>query len=289
LLQKPRRSIGVGFFFSLGHSTIVVVTAFAAALAAATLKRELPAMQQVGSIVGMTISATFLWLVALLNLGLLRDCIARWRAIRSQHHREAHHYYSLIEEVPAPLGLFNRLFGHRWQGAIRHSWQMFPVGMLFGLGFDTASEIALIAMATASGSTLPLPAMLSLPLLFAAGMVLLDTTDGVLMVQLYSWALIDPLRKLSYNMMLTCLSVAAALAIGTAEGLQVLAQVLELHERPFAVLHSLDSGFIGILIIVLLLAAWVLSALIWKLRRHRADAVTSPLPLNSSDFPVSPS
>ena len=151
------------------------------------------------------------------------------------------------------------------------------VGFFFSLGHSTivllmASEIALIAMAAASGRALPLPAVLSLPLLFAAGMLVLDTTDGVLMVQAYSWALVDPLRKLFYNIVLTCLSVAVALFIGTAEGLQVLARLLNLHGRLVGILNSLDYGFLGLLIVGLLLVAWGLSALVSRSRRHLARA-----------------
>ena len=272
LLQRDKRSIAVGFFFSLGHSTIVLLMAIAAALAAATLKRELPALQQLGTVIGTAVSAAFLWLIGLLNLAILQDALTQWRALRAQRNGDIRCGRAPLTELLAPRGPFSRLCGNRWQNLIHSSWQMFPVGMLFGLGFDTASEIALIAMAAASGQTLPLPAVLALPVLFAAGMLVLDTTDGVLMVQAYSWALVDPLRKLFYNIVLTCLSVAVALFIGTAEGLQVLARVLNLHGRLVGMLNSLDYGFLGLLIVGLLLAAWGLSALVSRSRRHLARA-----------------
>jgi len=278
LLQRPQRSIGVGFFFSLGHSTIVLLMTVAATLAAATLKRELPALQQIGTVIGSGISALFLWLIGLLNLVILRDAFTRWRTLRAQPHGDVQPGGPPPAELQAPGGLFKRLCGNRWQKLIHQSWQMYPVGLLFGLGFDTASEIALIAMAAASGRTLPLAAVLSLPLLFAAGMLVLDTTDGVLMVQAYSWALVDPLRKLLYNIVLTCLSVAVALVIGTAEGLQVLARVLNLRGRLVVALNSLDYSFLGLLIVGLLLTAWALSALGWRSRRQVAasSVVSAP-------------
>src|SRR6185436_15265557 len=157
----------------------------------------------------------------ILNLVVLLDILKVWRQAKTGHHSHVH-----LEELLSRRGLLNRLFGGRLERIVNHSWQMYPLGLLFGLGFDTASEVGLLAMtAGASAGDLPIAAVLSLPILFAAGMTAIDTTDGVLMVKAYDWALVNPLRKIFYNVVITGLSVAVALAIGTIELLQVLIRV----------------------------------------------------------------
>jgi nickel/cobalt transporter (NiCoT) family protein len=269
LLQRGRRAVGIGFFFSLGHSSVVFALTVAAAFAATALRHDLPGLQELGSVLGTAISAAFLWLIGALNLLVLVDIIKIWRGTREVHPGHVH-----CDELLAKRGLLNRLFGAHLRELINHSWQMYPLGMLFGLGFDTASEIALIAMAAgASVSALPLPAVLSLPILFAAGMVTLDTTDGVLMLQAYSWAFVNPLRKVVYNITITGLSVAVALLIGTIEWLQVLSHALRLRGRLFEFIGSLDYGSLGYVIIAVFLLAWALSAVLWRFgrieERHR--------------------
>jgi high-affinity nickel-transport protein len=173
-----------------------------------------------------------------------------------------------LDELLAKRGLINRLFGGRLQKMLNHSWQMYPLGLLFGLGFDTATEVGLLAMtAGASAGNLPLPAVLCLPILFAAGMTLMDTTDGVLMVKAYDWAFVNPLRKIFYNLMTTSVSVIAALAIGTIELAQVLIKVAGLNGPVASFIGGLEFGMLGYVILALFILAWGVSVAAWKFGR----------------------
>jgi high-affinity nickel-transport protein len=273
MLQKGKRPLGVGFFFSLGHSTIVLTLAIAITFAATTVKQQLPGLQNLGGILGAGVSGIFLWVIGILNLLVLLDVMKIWRQAKAGAHSHAH-----LESLLRQRGLLNRLFGGRLQRLMNHSWQMYPLGLLFGLGFDTASEIGLLAMtAGASAGNLPVPAILSMPILFAAGMSLMDTTDGVLMAKAYNWAFLNPLRKVFYNLTTTALSVTVALVIGTIELLQVMIGVLNLHGGAYDVLAQLDFGSLGYLIVAMFLLAWAASVGYWKLQRveersRRSDA-----------------
>lgn len=263
LLQKGQKPLGVGFFFSLGHSTIVLVLSIAVAFAASALVSEIPQMKEVGGLIGAGVSGAFLWLIGILNLAVLLDILGVWRQAKTGTHSHAH-----LEVLLAKRGLMNRLFGGRLSGMIRHSWQLYPLGLLFGLGFDTASEVALMGMtAGAAAGSLPIPAVLCLPLLFAAGMSVMDTTDGVLMSKAYNWAFLNPLRKIFYNLATTGLSVAVALVIGTIELAQVMVRLLGLSGGVFDTIAQIDFGVMGYLIVGLFLLAWVVSFGWWKLGR----------------------
>ena len=263
LLQKGRRPLGVGFFFSLGHSTIVMGMVAATIFAAALVRRELPSLQALGGVIGASVSGAFLWLIGLLNLAVLLGLVRQWRAARRGGHGHAH-----LHDLLSRRGFLNRWFGGWAQRVVNHSWQMFPLGLLFGLGFDTASEIALLATAAGAAATgVPALAVFSLPLLFAAGMSLLDTSDGVLMVRVYHWALIHPRRKLFYNIVVTALSVAVALVIGSIELLQVLGSTLHLPGRASALLARLDFGTLGYVVVALFVLTWLVSAAVWRFGR----------------------
>ena len=263
MLQQGKRPLGIGFFFSLGHSTIVFALAVALVAAAATVKVALPGLRELGGVIGAGVSGTFLVLIGVLNFVVLLGILEVWRETRTGRHSHAH-----LEELLRRRGFLNRLFGGRLQRVVNHSWQMFPLGMLFGLGFDTASEVGLLAMtAGASTGDLPVAAVLSLPLLFAAGMSALDTTDGVLMVKAYHWAFVNPLRKLFYNIAITSLSIVVALAIGTIELLQVGIRVLDLHGAFVDRVAGLDFGILGYVIAGIFVAVWGVAALVWKFGR----------------------
>ena len=263
LLQKGKRPLGVGFFFSLGHSTVVLVLAVAIAFAASAVATRIPEMKEIGGLIGVTVSGSFLLLIGVLNLVVLLGIVGVWRqATRGKH---SHHH---LDQLLMQRGLMNRLFGSRLSKAINHSWQLYPLGVLFGLGFDTASEVALMAMtAGAAAGNLPIPAILCLPLLFAAGMSVMDTTDGVLMTKAYNWALSNPLRKIFYNIVTTGLSVVVALVIGGIEILQVAIRLLDLKSPFFDFVAELDFGITGYLIVGLFLLAWGLSVALWKFGR----------------------
>jgi high-affinity nickel-transport protein len=253
-----------------------LLLAIAIAFAATQVKQNLPEWQHYGGIIGASVSGIFLWLIGTLNLMLLLDMLKIWKKAKTGQHSHAH-----LDELLAQRGLINRLFGGRLQKVISHSWQMYPLGLLFGLGFDTASEIGLLAMtAGAASGNMPISAILSLPILFAAGMSLMDTTDGILMVKAYHWAFVNPLRKIFYNLTTTSLSIAVALVIGTIELMQVGIEVMHLKSPLFNAIADLSFGVLGYAIVGLFLLVWASSAAIWKFKRiderygntHTADA-----------------
>ena len=263
MLQKGKRPLSVGFFFSLGHSTVVLALSVGIALAATAVKLHLPQLKDAGAIIGASVSGTFLWIIGLLNLFVLLDILKIWSSAKKGTHSHAH-----LDGLLQKRGLLNRLFGGRLTKLMNHSWQMYPLGLLFGLGFDTASEVGLLAMtAGASAGDLPAPAVLCLPVLFAAGMTLMDTTDGVLMAKAYDWAFLNPLRKIFYNITTTGLSVAVALLVGTVELLQVMILKFELHGRFFDAVAGLDFGALGYAIVGMFLLAWGCSVAWWKFGR----------------------
>jgi nickel/cobalt transporter (NiCoT) family protein len=263
MLQKGKRPLGVGFFFSLGHSTVVLGLAVGIAFAASAVKADLPQLKNMGAIIGASVSGAFLWIIGILNLLVLLDILKIWQTAKKGTHSHAH-----LEQLLQKRGLLNRLFGGRLQKLMNHSWQMYPLGLLFGLGFDTASEVGLLAMtAGASAGDLPVQAVLCLPVLFAAGMTVMDTTDGVLMSKAYNWAFINPLRKIFYNITTTGLSVAVALLVGSIELLQVLIGMLDLRGTFFDAVAELNFGVLGYLIVGMFLLAWGLSVMFWKFGR----------------------
>jgi high-affinity nickel-transport protein len=266
MMQQGKRPLGIGFFFSLGHSTVVFTLALGIVFAAEFVRRELPAMKAMGTIVGGTVSGTFLLVIATLNLLVLMDIIRVWRGARTGRIGHAH-----VDELLSQRGWLQRLFGGRMQRMINHSWQMYPLGLLFGLGFDTASEVGLLAItAVASASDIPVLAVLSLPLLFAAGMTAMDTTDGVLMTKAYDWAFVNPLRKLFYNLTITSVSVLIGLLIGALQLLQVAVVVFELDGPAFDFIAGIGIGGLGYVIVGVFIIAWCGSIAVWKFGRIEA-------------------
>ena len=259
LLQEGKRPLGVGFFFSLGHSTIVFVLSAGLAIAARTLNSKIPTFQHYGGYVGASVSGTFLWIIGILNLLVLIDIIRIARGLKSGGYDE--------HELEARLlarGMMNRFFG-RFVGVIKESWQMYPLGLLFGLGFDTASEVGLLALgAGAAAKAIPIGAILALPILFAAGMSMMDTADGAFMSQAYGWAFSNPVRKVYYNLTITSMSVAVALAVGSVELLQVMSAKFGLSGGFWDWIGTLDFETLGYAIVALFLAMWIGSYTIWK-------------------------
>ncbi len=259
LLARQRSSLGAGFFFALGHSTVVFVLALCSAFSAALLERHLHGLQAVGAMLGNLVSGVFLWIVGLLNLATLLGMLQLWRR------RHAPHSHARLDELLGRRGLLNRMLGRRMGRWVRHSWQMYPVGVLFGLGFDTASEIALLALTGgAAAGAMPLPALISLPLLFCAAMTLMDTADGVLMSHAYGWALGDPVRRIFYNAATTLLAVTFALGIGSIELVRALAAGLDLHGGAAAVCRHLPVGSLGYFVVGTFAIAWALSYASWR-------------------------
>ncbi len=262
-LQEGKRSLGTGFFFSLGHSTIVFSLTTALAFAASAVKSSIPSFQHWGVYVGAGVSGTFLWVIGILNLLVLLDVVRIFRELRAGTYDEQR-----LEERLLDRGFMNRFFLGKLARRIRSRWQMYPLGVRFGLGLDTATEVGLLAIsAGAASKQVPFLAVLSLPLLFAAGMSLMDTADGAFMSQAYGWAFSNPIRKVYYNITVTSLSVTVALVIGTIELLQVLSTKLALTSGFWAWLNDLDFGTLGYGIVGLFVLTWGVSAGIWKVRR----------------------
>ena len=262
-LQDGKRSLGVGFFFSLGHSTIVFSLAAGLAIAAQTVNSRIPGLQSIGGYIGTLVSGTFLLLIGVLNLVVLLDILGVFRQLRRGAYNE-----QKLDEALQSQGLMSRLFLRRVGDRIDASWKMYPLGVLFGLGFDTASEIGLLAIAAGVAThDVPFLAIISLPLIFAAGMCLMDTADGAFMSQAYGWAFSNPIRKIYYNITVTSLSVAVALVIGMIEVLQVTAAKFSLNGGFWAFLESLDFGKVGYVVLGLFVATWTFSVVLWKTRR----------------------
>jgi len=255
LLQEKKRPLGVGFFFSLGHSTIVFALTLGLALGAHTLDARIPSFRAYGGTIGAGISGSFLWLIGLLNLVVLLDIVRIFFGLRRGELDE-----SALEQRLQDRGFMNRFFIGRLARRITKSWQAYPLGVLFGLGFDTASEVGLLALAAGVAThNVPVLAVISLPLLFAAGMSLMDTADGAFMAHAYGWAFSNPVRKVFYNVTVTSLSVAVALGVGTIELLQVL--------NVSSTLDRLDFGTLGYGIVGLFVVTWALAYGVWKVRR----------------------
>lgn len=266
LMQERKRPVAVGFFFSLGHSTIVVALSVAIALAAAVVKTKIPSLQSVGGLVGTSVSATFLLLIAAINIVVLADIFRTFRDVRSGAVYNDHS----LDEMLNQRGLMGRFFRPLLK-IVDKSWKMYPVGVLFGLGFDTATEVGLLGIAAVeAGKGLPVYDILIFPLLFTAGMSLLDTTDGVLMLGAYGWAFVKPMRKLYYNMVITLVSVLVALVIGGIEALSILSGQLKLHGRAWDAIGSLSGQFgtLGFIIVGIFIASWVISTVIYKIKRY---------------------
>jgi high-affinity nickel-transport protein len=263
LLQQGQRPLGVGFFFSLGHSTIVFALAGGLAVATSAVDARLPGFQHYGGTIGAGVSGVFLWVIGLLNLAVLLDVVRIFRGLKTGGYDR-----DRLEERLLDRGFMNRFLIGRFARFVRSSWQMYPLGILFGLGFDTATEIGLLALAAGVATHhVPLLAVLSLPLLFAAGMCMMDTADGAFMTQAYGWAFASPIRKIYYNITVTTLSVAVALGIGTIELLQVLSTRFGWQGGVLGGVAGLDLGSVGYAIVGVFVVTWAVSILVWKTRR----------------------
>jgi nickel/cobalt transporter (NiCoT) family protein len=266
LMADGERPLGVGFFFSLGHSTVVFALSFLFAIGIRALSGQVAdegsTLREVTGWIGTGVSGAFLYLIAGLNVIVLIGIVRVLREMRVGRFDEAE-----LERRLEERGALSRLY-RRFTGTVTRSWQMYPVGLLFGLGFDTASEVALLFLAAgAAGAGLPFYAILCLPILFAAGMSLLDTLDGSFMNLAYGWAFATPARKIFYNLTITALSVLVAGMIGSIEIFSLLAQKLRLESGPAHWLGSIGLNAIGFLIVALFVLTWLVALAIWRYGR----------------------
>jgi len=266
LMQENKRPVAVGFFFSLGHSTIVVGLSIAIAIAATVIKNSIPSLQNLGGLIGTSVSAFFLFVIAIINLLVLWEIFQTFQKVK----RGEEYNDQTLDEFLNQRGLMGRFFKPLLR-IVSNSWNMYPIGVLFGLGFDTATEVGLLGIAAVeAGKGLPVPYILIFPALFTAGMCLLDTTDGILMLGAYGWAFVKPVRKLYYNLNITLVSVVVALFVGGVEALSIVSSELNLSGGLWNFVGNLSSNFgtLGFIIIGMFLVSWGISTLIYKLKRY---------------------
>jgi high-affinity nickel-transport protein len=266
LMADGKRPVSVGFWFSLGHSTIVfglcVLLALGVRSVAGQLQNDNSSLHSVTTLVGTSVSGTFLYIIGILNLLILVGIVRVFRDMRRGVYDEA-----ALEEQLNSRGFMNRWLGGLTK-SVSKSWQIYPVGLLFGLGFDTATEVSLLVLAGgAAALSLPWYAILTLPVLFAAGMSLLDSIDGCFMNFAYGWAFSKPVRKVYYNITITALSVAVALIVGTVELVSILTDKLSIQHGPLAWLGSLDLNNVGFFIVGLFVVTWVAALAVWRYGR----------------------
>ena len=266
LVGEGTRSLSAGFWFSLGHSSVVFGLAFLLAIGVRALvgpvQDEGSAMLQTLGLIGSLVAGTFLILIGLTNLFAAVGIAKVFRKMRTGEFDEAE-----LERQLEQRGFLARLLG-RFMRRVSKPWHLYPVGLLMGLGFDTATQVALLVLAAGTAAfTLPWYAILVLPVLFAAGMSLFDAVDGVLMARAYGWAFLKPVRKVYYNLTVTVLSVVVALVIGVIVLAGLLADRLGLESGPVAAVGSLDLQFVGFLIVGLFVAAWAIALGVWRFGR----------------------
>jgi high-affinity nickel-transport protein len=273
LMQDGKRPVAVGFMFSLGHSTVVVLGAAAIAGAALTLQYRLEKFRSVGELIGTLVSAFFLFAIAIANLIVLRSIYRAFVRVRSGGQYVEEDFDMLLGN----RGFLARIFRPMFK-LITRSWHMYPLGFLFGLGFDTATEIGVLGLSAAEATKgLPIGSILVLPVLFAAGMSLIDTTDNVLMLGAYGWAYVKPVRKLYYNMTITSVSVIVALFVGGVEALGLVGAHLQLHGWLWDGIARLNNNFgaLGYVVVGLFVASWLVSVVIYKARRLDDTTIAS--------------
>ncbi|SCZ42398.1 MULTISPECIES: HoxN/HupN/NixA family nickel/cobalt transporter [Burkholderia] len=273
LMQAGRRPITVGLMFSLGHSTIVVLASVGIAATALAMKGQMDGFKEVGGLIGTLVSTFFLFAIALMNLFILKSVISAFRRVR----RGEPYVEEDLDMLLASRGFLARIFRPLFR-LVTRSWHMYFLGFLFGLGFDTATEVGLLGISAASAAKgLPIWSILVFPALFTAGMTLIDTTDSILMLGAYGWAFVKPIRKLYYNITITTVSVVVAIVVGSIEGLGLLADKLQLAGPFWEAVSSLNDNFglVGYMIVGVFVVSWLCSAAIYRWKRFDEIEVQS--------------
>ena len=273
LMQEGKKPVTVGLFFALGHSSVVLIASAGVALTASALGAR-SGLREIGATLGTLVSFGFLWLIAVINLLTLRGIWAAFRRVRATGTYEHDDLDTMLVKGGVAARFFRPLFG-----LMRHSWQMFPLGFLFGLGFETATEVMLLGMSADQASQgVSLASILLFPAMFAAGMTLVDTTDGALMMGAYGWAFIKPVRKLYYNIIVTLTSAAVAFLVGGVEALGLLNEHFGFTGWFWDFVASLNShfGMLGYAVIGLFALCWVVSVVVYRLRRFDEIELRAP-------------
>ncbi len=275
MMQQGKRPVAVGFFFSLGHSSVVFGLSVVIALTSVAIKNRFGSFAAIGGIIGTAISAFFLLAIAVANILVLISVFRTFQHVKSGG--------NFVDEdlnlILAQRGFFGRIFRNLFR-LIEHSWQMYPVGFLFGLGFDTATEVGLLGIsATEATKGLPIWSILVFPTLFTAGMALVDSTDSILMLGAYGWAFVKPIRKLYYNLTITFVSVAVALLVGGIEVLGLVGGQFKMHGAVWNTIGSLNDNFgvLGFVIIGVFAVSWAVSIIFYRMKRYdEIEVRTSP-------------
>jgi high-affinity nickel-transport protein len=267
-MQQGQRPLGVGFFFALGHSTVVVFMSVGVAFAASELTSRFDSMKAVGGIISTSASATFLFAIALVNILVLVSVYRTFQAVKRGEPFADDDFDILLNNRGFLARIFRPLFR-----LVTKSWQMLAIGFLFGLGFDTATEVALFGISsTQAVNGMSFSSIMVFPALFTAGMSLVDTTDGVLMLGAYGWAFMKPIRKLYYNMTITAVSVVVAVVIGGLETLNLIGDQLGLMDGGgfWGAIGTINDNFgiLGYVIIGIFVLSWIGSVLFYKFKRY---------------------
>jgi high-affinity nickel-transport protein len=266
LMQSGKRPLSVGLFFSLGHSTVVVVASIFVALAVSALQEKFADFKEIGGLIGTSVSAFFLLIVAVANIFILVSVYRLFKAVK----RGERFIDEDLNVLLSQRGVIGRMLRSVF-AVISKSWHMYPLGILFGLGFDTATEIALLGIsASQSADGMSMLSILVFPALFTAGMSLVDATDSVLMVRAYGWAFVKPIRKLYYNMIITLVSVIVALVIGGVEALGLIGRKLDLSGSFWDGIEALNENFgaLGYLIIAIFILSWMISVIVYRVKGY---------------------
>ncbi len=263
LMQEGKRPCTVGMWFSLGHSTVVVALIIGLIVATRAVATNIPALQSAGAVIGTLVSGSFLWIIGFINAVIVIGIYKIFQTLKQGKLNQAE-----LDNLLENRGFMNRFFRPLFK-IISKPWHIYPVGVLFGLGFDTASEVALIAISVGIGvsTNIPLYYILILPLMFTCGMVTIDTADGVAMRVAYGWAFLNPIRKIYYNLTVTVISVLVAWAIGTVELLQVLSSELNLNGLFWNWLNTLNFEMIGFGIVLIFVVSWLVSFGYWQYKQ----------------------
>lgn len=281
LIQERKKPVSVGLFFSLGHSSVVFIMATLVAAGSAyvstNLSNDHSQLKTIGGLIGTGISALFLFIIAAINLIVLFEVFKTFRRVTRGGVYDEYEIDNYLNQ----RGFFARIFRPIFK-TIDKSWKMYPVGFLFGLGFDTATEVGLLTISgTIATQHVPFYVTILLPLLFMAGMSLADTTDGVMMLGAYGWAFVKPIRKLFYNMSITCVSVLVALLVGAIETLQIISTQLKLSGTFWGFINNLDFAVVGFGIVGIFVLSWGISTLVYRLNRYD-DMDVSRTPASTS-------
>lgn len=266
LMTDNKKPVAVGLFFSLGHSTIVIILSIIVAFSSAFIKHNMPFLQATGTVIGTSVSSLFLLLIGFINLFAFFDILKIFKLVtKNKKYKE-----KLTEKQLTPTGFLSRFFSPILR-TVHASWQMYFVGFLFGLGFDTASEVGLLSISAASSTAgISFIEILILPLAFTVGMALIDTLDGVLMLGAYGWAYLQPIKKLYYNLNITLISVIIALAIGGFEAIQLISSKLKLHNGFLQFINTLDLSKLGYITIIVFITSLLVSFTIFKVKNYDA-------------------